>query len=187
MARNIEIKARIESVAALAPRAAALATEGPVEIAQDDSFFHCESGRLKLRAFSATRGELIFYRRADQHGPKESFYLISPTASPDSLRELLSSAHGQAGRVRKQRTLYLAGRTRIHLDRVEGLGDFLELEVVLREGEPADEGVAEAHGLMQRLGVPASQLVAEAYVDLLAARGTHSAHHRAPGATPPTP
>ena len=66
MARNIEIEARIAGVQALAPIAAALATEGPAELAQDDTFFRCESGRLKLRTFSDTEGELIFYKRADE-------------------------------------------------------------------------------------------------------------------------
>ena len=154
MARNIEIKARIGSVQALVPKAAALATEGPIEILQDDTFFRCDNGRLKLRAFSATSGELIFYRRPDQQGPKESFYLRSPTREPDTLRESLTLAYGEAGRVRKHRTLFLAGRTRIHLDRVEGLGDFLELEVVLRENEASDAGVREAHELMAALGLP---------------------------------
>jgi predicted adenylyl cyclase CyaB len=64
--------------------------------------------------------------------------------------------------------LYLAGRTRIHLDRVEGLGEFLELEVALREGEPAEAGVREAEELMTRLGVTPAQLIDRAYVDLLA-------------------
>ena len=169
MARNIEVKARIASVEALAPKAAALATEGPRQIAQDDTFFRCDTGRLKLRAFSDDDGELIFYRRADAAGPKESFYLRSPTSAPHVLRESLGLAYGQTGRVRKQRTLFLAGRTRIHLDRVEGLGDFLELEVVLAEGEPADAGVREAQALMRALGVEPSQLVEGAYVDLLAA------------------
>src|SRR3979490_1554433 len=107
MARNIEIKARITSVDAVAPIAAALATRAPIEIAQDDTFFRCETGRLKLRAFSATEGELIFYRRADAQGPKESFYVRPPTSTPDSLRECLSLAYGRAGRVVKHRTLYL--------------------------------------------------------------------------------
>ena len=171
MPRNIEIKARIDSVEALAPKAAAAATEDPIEIAQDDTFFRCESGRLKLRAFSATNGELIFYRRANQQGPKESFYVRTPTTSPESLRECLSLAWGQVGRVVKQRTLYLVGRTRVHLDRVEGLGHFLELEVVLQDDEPVEVGVREAHALMARLGVEPSQLVDTAYVDLLAQTG----------------
>jgi len=80
-------------------------------------------------------------------------------------------AYGQAGRVCKNRTLLLSGRTRIHLDRVEGLGDFLELEVVLEEGESVESGEAVARELMQKLGIDPYQLVEGAYVDLLAQGG----------------
>lgn len=168
MARNIEIKARVADLAALRERAAALAAEGPLEIAQDDTFFSCPAGRLKLRAFSGSRGELIFYRRSDEHGPKESYYVRTPTSEPETLRQTLALAYGVAGRVRKRRTLFLVGRTRVHLDDVEGLGDFMELEVVLTEGESAEMGIREAEELMKRLGVEASQLIDRAYVDLLA-------------------
>ena len=167
MARNIEIKARIDSIEAMAAKVAAIADQGPVAIAQDDTFFRCEGGRLKLRAFSAQSGELIYYRRADQHGPKESFYLRSPTSMPDTLRESLALACGEAGRVRKQRLLFLVGRTRVHLDAVEGLGSFLDLEVVLADAEPAEAGVQEAQRLMAVLGIDPSELVAGAYVDLV--------------------
>lgn len=167
MPRNIEIKARIDRVSSLIPRVAEFASEGPVEIFQDDTFFACDRGRLKLRAFSVDRGELIFYRRADQQGPKESFYVRSPTSSPDTLRQSLSLAYGETGRVQKLRTLFIVGRTRVHLDDVKGLGPFLELEVVLQHGEAADVGVHEAHALMHRLGVDPSQLVEGGYVDLL--------------------
>jgi predicted adenylyl cyclase CyaB len=175
VARNIEIKAHIDSVIPLGERAAAFADEGPIEIQQDDTFFRCDAGRLKLRTFANGEGELIFYRRNDEQGPKESFYVRTPTAAPDSLREVLTLAYGQTGRVRKRRTLFLAGRTRIHLDVVESLGHFLELEVVLRENEFTEAGVREAEELMQRLGVSPSQLIDRAYVDLLADRdaGTH--------------
>jgi adenylate cyclase class IV len=168
MPRNIEIKARIDSIEALLPRAAALADQGPTVILQDDTFFRCPSGRLKLRTFEDGHGELIFYRRADRQGPKESFYLCTPTPAPDTLRQSLELAYGPAGRVRKRRTLFLVGRTRVHLDQVEGLGHFLELEVVLAEDEPADAGVHEARQLMQRLGIGPQALVEGAYVDLLA-------------------
>jgi adenylate cyclase class IV len=167
MGRNIEIKARIKSVLELAPLAAELATQGPTEIAQDDTFFHCDSGRLKLRTFSATEGELIFYERADERGPKESFYLRVPTSHPGSLREALTAAYGQAGRVVKHRTLYLVGRTRVHLDQVQDLGHFLELEVVLEDGESSGDGIREAHSLMARMGIEPSSLIDSAYVDLL--------------------
>lgn len=168
MPRNVEIKARVERVEALAACAAALADAGPTEIAQDDTFFTCGTGRLKLRQFADGTGELIFYQRADQQRPKESFYLIARTQDADALRDVLSHAYGQAGRVTKRRTLYLAGRTRIHLDRVAGLGEFLELEVVLEDGERPEAGVRTAHEVMAQLGVRPEQLVDAAYVDLLA-------------------
>jgi predicted adenylyl cyclase CyaB len=170
MARNVEIKARIDDIEAIAARAGALADHGPIEILQDDTFFTCERGRLKLRALSPTEGQLIFYQRPDQRGPKESFFILAATSAPDALREALSLAYGQAGRVRKRRMLYLVGRTRVHLDRVEDLGHFLELEVVLADGEEAGPGVDEAHALMTALGIAPAQLIEGAYVDLLARR-----------------
>ena len=170
MARNIEIKARIASIAAMEPRVAVLAQHGPKLIAQDDAFFHCAHGRLKLRTFADGSGELIAYDRPDARGPKASSYLITPTTDPQALRATLERALGQTGRVVKQRWLYLIGRTRVHLDRVEGLGDFLELEVVLRDDEAAESGAREAHALLKLLGVQPAQLIAGAYIDLLHAK-----------------
>lgn len=167
MARNVEIKARIDSIEALLPLALALADGPPEAIAQDDTFFPCAIGRLKLRVFADGRGELIAYARPDTAGPKTSDYAISPVAEPDALRATLARALGIGGRVIKQRTLLRVGRTRVHLDRVDGLGDFMELEVVLREGERADDGIAVAHELLRRLRVGTTQLVSGAYVDLL--------------------
>jgi predicted adenylyl cyclase CyaB len=71
--------------------------------------------------------------------------------------------------VHKRRTVYLVGRTRVHIDRVTGLGDFLELEVVLRENEDQAVGEAEAHTLMQTLGVRSIHLIEAGYADLLEA------------------
>jgi predicted adenylyl cyclase CyaB len=170
MARNVEIKARIQSIEALAERISAIADEGPIEMLQDDTFFTCARGRIKLRALSATEGQLIFYQRPNEKGPKESSYIISPVAAPDSLREALSLAYGQVGRVRKHRTLYVVGRTRVHLDRVEGLGQFVELEVVLCDDEDTKPGIEEAQRLMALLGISSTQLLDGAYVDLLAQR-----------------
>jgi predicted adenylyl cyclase CyaB len=167
MSRNVEIKARIESVEALRPKAAGLADSGPTSIHQDDTFFRCPNGRLKLRKLSETEGELIFYQRPDRAGPKESFYVLVPTAAPEELREALSLACGVIGRVRKTRTLFMVGRTRIHLDRVEGLGDFLELEVVMAENEPVETGMTVVYEILDKLGVAPEQFVSCAYIDLL--------------------
>lgn len=176
--RNIEIKARIGNIDSLAAKAAELASGPAVKIKQDDTFFPCAAGRLKLRDFLDGSGELIFYRRANEQGPKESFYVRSSTSSPDSLRESLSLAYGELGRVQKDRTLYLIGRTRVHLDEVAALGSFLELEVVLRDDESAEKGVQEAKELMRTLNIDPQQLIECAYIDLLmerrASRGGHS-------------
>lgn len=166
MARNTEIKARIDSIEELLPAVAALADQGPVEIDQEDVFFACPCGRLKLRFLSADEGELIFYQRADQPGPKESFYHIARTSTPAALHRILAQVLSETGRVRKHRSLFLRGATRIHLDRVEGLGDFLELEVVLREDQSAEQGTAIAEELMELLGLDAGRLLDRAYLDL---------------------
>jgi adenylate cyclase class IV len=170
MARNVEIKARVRDVAALVARAAAIAESGTQRIDQDDTFFACANGRLKLRQFSPERGELIHYFRANSAGPRVSNYHIVPTAAPDALRDTLAAAMGIAGRVIKTRQLYLAGQTRIHVDAVQDLGDFVELEVVLRDDQSEDDGVKIAHALMQALGIAETDLLDVAYVDLLAAQ-----------------
>jgi predicted adenylyl cyclase CyaB len=71
------------------------------------------------------------------------------------------------GIVRKRRLLYLVGRTRIHLDEVEGLGAFLELEVMLDDAQAEEEGEAIARRLLADLGVRDEDRVAAAYIDLL--------------------
>ena len=167
MPRNIEIKARISSVEELVPKVRLIADQGPWEIRQDDTYFVCASGRLKLRTGGDNGGELIYYRRNNHPSPRESFYLRLPTEAPETLRSLLTQALGQVGRIEKLRTLFLRGRTRIHLDRVAGLGQFLELEVVLAEDEPPAAGLGEANELLMQLGVDSSQLIEGSYLDLL--------------------
>lgn len=174
MARNVEIKARVTDRAGLLDRVRQIATSGPTEIPQDDTFFSSANGRLKLREFGDGTGVLVYYQRADDEGPKESFYVLSQTSEPDTLRDALSHAQGQIGRVRKHRTLYLVGRTRVHVDQVEGLGDFLELEVVLGENESLEAGMQDARRIMTALDVDDAMLVRGAYLDLLADRADHA-------------
>lgn len=167
MARNIEIKVRIERIEALLPRARALADGAPQLIEQDDCFFSVPHGRLKLRRLANGSAELIHYHRPDQAGARASDYVRVPVSDPDALTEALTRATGQRGRVRKQRWLLKVGQIRIHLDRVEALGDFLELEVVLRDGQGDDEGRAIAEALMAGLGLADAPRLAGAYLDLL--------------------
>jgi len=167
MARNIEIKARITDIDTCMHTAEKLSGSTPDILHQTDYFFYCSNGRLKLRVFSPEKGELIFYKRDDCTGPGTSEYEISATQQPEKLLRLMEKACGIRGVVRKTRTLFIAGRTRIHIDRVENLGDFLELEVVLSANETAENGISEAGRLMEQLGIKERNLVDCAYIDLI--------------------
>lgn len=167
MPRNVEIKARLSDLRSVRSRLAALVDEGPVRLLQEDTFFRVAEGRLKLRLFPDGTGELIRYRRPDVRGPGLSEYEVFPTQRGGPLRDLLATALGIRGTVRKERELYRVGRTRVHLDRVEGLGAFLELEVVLEPGEPSADGERTARELMGALEIGDESLIDVAYIDLL--------------------
>jgi predicted adenylyl cyclase CyaB len=167
MARNVEVKARVSDLALIETRARSIADQGPFDLTQDDTFFACPSGRLKLRELSPEHGELIFYTRPDVPGPRISEYFIVATPSPRAMRETLGRALGIIGRVRKRRRFYLVQNTRVHLDEVDGLGSFLELEVVLSEPRSVAEGETVALRLLSALGVSEADLIRGAYVDLL--------------------
>ncbi len=208
MARNIEIKARIHSVDALLPRARALADGDAVLIEQDDSFYAVPNGRLKLRRFvgghagdADTTAELIHYHRPDSGAARASDYVRVPVSDPDALHEALTRGCGLIGRVQKTRWLLIVGPTRIHLDRVVGLGDFMELEVVLSgatnappnlqpnapqtEAQADARGVAIAESLMHQLGLAAAPRIAGAYLDLLVAAERDRGRAAAAGAAAP--
>jgi predicted adenylyl cyclase CyaB len=165
--RNIEIKARVSDFEALRTIVEKLSNT-PVQILhQRDIFFRCPNGRLKLRCFPEGGGELIFYQRANQTDAKTSNYLIYPTYNPDPLAETIAKSNGLIGEVVKERYLYMIGQTRIHLDKVEQLGEFLELEVVLREYQTEEEGIAIANTVMDQLHIYPEDLIAKSYFDLL--------------------
>jgi predicted adenylyl cyclase CyaB len=168
VARNIEIKARVADLAALQARVRSLASRGPELLIQTDTFFHAPRGRFKLRTFADGSAELIAYSRADQDGPKLSDYERVAVHDAAGMLRLLARSNGAAQQVRKRRTLYLIGQTRVHLDQVEGLGDFMELEVMLTPDQSVADGQMIAQNLMDQLGIAPAQLITGAYADLLA-------------------
>jgi predicted adenylyl cyclase CyaB len=167
MPQNVEIKAVLKDRTAVLAAVASKSDGPPETIHQHDFFFRCSEGRLKLRVFESGRAELIRYEREDLAGARSSHYQIARTSDPDALLDILTQALGRIGEVKKIRILYLIGQTRVHIDQVEGLGDFLELEVVLRPDQSEDEGKHIAEELLTELGIEKNQLIAEAYVDLL--------------------
>jgi len=168
MPSNVEIKAILRNRAAAEAIATRLSERRRQRIRQEDIFFHSGGARLKLRVLGPKRGELIRYERPDVAGLRGSHYSIARTRDPERLREILGQTLGITGVVRKTRTLYKVGQTRIHIDQVEGLGDFLEVEVVLRPGQTEIEATAIAREILRNFMIEDDQLVATAYFDLLA-------------------
>ncbi|MGN6725170.1 MAG: class IV adenylate cyclase [Tepidisphaeraceae bacterium] len=169
MPSNIEIKAVLRDRAFAEEALRRLRAVGPTRLEQMDVFFNCPHGRLKLRHIEGAAAELIYYDRPDQPGPKQSDYVVSRTTEPHTLREALARAYGERGVVAKTRTLYLVGITRVHLDAVRGLGDYLELEVVLDAQTSPEKGQQIADELLQTLGIRPEDLCSTAYLDLITA------------------
>jgi predicted adenylyl cyclase CyaB len=167
MGTNVEIKARIGDMQRTRQIAESISDVPCQMIVQHDVFFCVDRGRLKLRVLDPKMGQLVYYERQNHAGPRASHYQISVTAEPELLERVLSAALGVRGTVDKRRYLYWVGNTRIHLDEVDGLGHFLELEVVLDRGQSEEQGTEAALALMARLGVSAEDLIDVAYIDLL--------------------
>ena len=171
MPRNIEIKYRCPELAAVRDAALGIGATSTATLDQSDTFFRCTSGRLKLREFGDGRAaELIAYDRADAGATRASDYVLYRTDDAGTLRDALARSLGTRGVVRKQRELLLFRNVRIHLDRVEGLGDFCELESVIC----ADVNEATARRNLDELIARADfawlEVVPVAYADLLGLR-----------------
>lgn len=167
--RNIEIKARVDSLEHVRQVAAKVATEHLGVLQQTDTFFACSSGRLKVRQFADGTAELIAYDRADTEQPKASDYHLVHVHDPVALIVALTSSLGVSHVVRKRREVFLYHNVRIHLDQVDGLGEFLELESVV--ADEVDEVTARnrLNELMTLLNVQPGDLLTSAYADMLAA------------------
>ena len=126
-------------------------------------------GRLKLREFADGSAELIHYHRADTPDAKLSDYRRVPVPDAAALREALERAL-RCARPRAQAALAAAGGLRRASTSTAStaLGDFIELEVVLRDEQSEADGVRIAEQLMHELGLARAERIAGAYLDLLA-------------------
>jgi adenylate cyclase class IV len=132
-------------------------------------FFAVPQGYLKLRSAEGAGGELIAYSRDGGAGPRTSRYQFVPVPDPTSLEEVLALALPVLGTVEKTRELLRWRHTRIHLDRVNGLGSFLELETVTGEID-LDEARREADEAISTLGLDRAAFLDRPYLELLADR-----------------
>jgi predicted adenylyl cyclase CyaB len=171
MPRNVEIKARVPDLTPVRDRLRALGAGEPEHLQQRDTYFRSQTGRYKLREHPGGSAELIHYQRSDLDEPALSSYTLVPTQTPGSVRRSFTSLLGVRGEVVKRREVYHLDRTRVHLDLVEGLGTFVELEVVLAPGEAVAVGGAEVYRVLDVLGLVEAELIAASYIDLVEAKG----------------
>jgi predicted adenylyl cyclase CyaB len=167
--RNVELKARCGDLAGFRQRAERLGARDAGFLQQRDTFFVAHHARLKLREFGNGKAELISYVRSDVATARRSDYVISDVDRPAEMRAVLEHALGIVCTVTKTRRLLLLGATRIHLDEVEGLGSFVELETVVEqqsEGEAHDE----LQGIARALEMDERDLIAVPYAALLESR-----------------
>ncbi len=169
MPQNIEIKAHATDWDHQLATARAIGDSESLLI-QEDIFFACNNGRLKLRIIEGDHAELIHYHRPNRSGPKTSDYALLPVTDPQGIRHILATAYGEVGVIRKRRTLVMVGQTRVHFDEVESLGKFIELEVVLGERDTHKFGEAEANRLIKALSIHETDLIPDAYVDIVRQR-----------------
>jgi adenylate cyclase, class 2 len=167
---NIEIKARLRDLEAARRIAESLGARSMGADRQVDTYFRVPSGRLKLRQSLFAGEQLIPYLREDVPGPRRADYEVLPAPRGGRTKELLEAMLGVDVVVEKARRLYLIGNTRIHLDTVNGLGDFLEIEAVYPYGDPSAEHAArlDVDRLMRAFGVVEADLVPRSYRELLA-------------------
>ncbi len=132
---------------------------------QVDTYFRCPKGRLKLRQ-GPIETALIQYHRADSRDTRASNVHLYKTTDSAALRELLSSALEIDVVVRKQREIFFIDNVKFHIDNVEGLGSFVEIEAIGEFGEE-ERLRAQCDLFRERLGVEEGDIEGRSYSDLL--------------------
>jgi adenylate cyclase class IV len=165
--RNLEVKAIDPDPEATLQAALELGASDQGLSHQRDTYFHAVIGRLKLREAPPNPAELIAYDRAELSGPKVSLYRVVPVADHLALIDALSDSLGVRCVVEKARRLLLWRNVRIHLDRVTGLGHFVELEAVATAPGGLDVERERVEQLREVLGIADERLVSCGYADLL--------------------
>lgn len=166
MARNLEFKVRHGSLESLLPKLADLNASHRETTHQVDTYFQNPKGRLKLRETDKSDvGCLIYYERPNKLESRYSMYQLCEVADPTVLKELLTIALGIKTIIKKQRSLWMYHNTRIHLDTVVDLGEFVELETVF-QGQTEADAINEHQHVKTTLGLQAAEPIAVSYSEL---------------------
>ncbi len=167
MARNIEIKVRIADLAAAGAVVRGLGATSQGVVEQVDRYYEVDvHRRVKLRTVAGRAAELITYTRPEVDGVRVSTYEVTPVRDgaclvPKGRPKVL---------VRKRREILLLDNVRVHLDDVDHLGTFLELEAVVDDTHDEAACRRQVDELSAALGLRHDQLLRESYADLLLER-----------------
>lgn len=164
--RNLEAKFRLANHSLAHQRSLAIGFESRGILIQRDTFFVAATGKLKLRE-QGGESWLIHYGRGGQRELQLSNYTIVPVSDPLAMRTMLANSLGLLAEVRKHRTLMMRRNVRLHLDSVEGLGDFGEIEAVLADGEAPEASHDEVARILSDFGVVAGDLIEHSYFELI--------------------
>jgi adenylate cyclase, class 2 len=162
---NYEFKARLRDEARVRAALKRLRARYVGTDRQVDTYFRAPAGRLKVRE-GKIENALIFYRRANSPRPRRSSIKMMLLPPRNPLRAILSAALRPEVVVNKRREIYFVGNVKIHLDRVAGLGKFLEVEALSRTGALAKIR-KQAKKFQKLLGVDPRDVVPQSYSDLV--------------------
>lgn len=134
---------------------------------QVDTYFRVPQGRLKLRE-GWIENNLIYYRRPDQAGPKTCEYILHPVDKDSHLKTLLTEAIEILIVVDKVREIYYINNVKFHIDQVNGLGSFMEIEATCHDGTlTRDQLLVQCRYYQSQLNIPENELITVSYSDLL--------------------
>lgn len=167
---NIEIKARYPNLDLAQEIAQKIGAKLLWSDDQEDTYFSTRTGQLKLRESRVNGSELIPYIKSEDENTKRSDYAKLPVTDPALVKSLLNALLGAKQVIRKHRKVFLVENVRVHLDSVDGLGNFLEFEAVFHGDTP--EAVAREKAklkdLMSVFQIVPGSLLEGSYPDLLA-------------------
>lgn len=134
---------------------------------QIDTYFKVNTGRLKLREGNI-ENHLIYYDRENKEGPKESKVILFENDPSSTLKEILLNANGVLVIVDKKREIYFIENVKFHIDIVENLGSFVEIEAIDTDGSIGkDKLYAQCQEYMSLLNISENDLISVSYSDLM--------------------
>lgn len=168
MARvNVEIKARCSDPGRIRAALKNRNADFKGTDLQTDTYFKVPDGRLKLRQGNIENA-LIFYRRPDQAGPRKAQIWLCPLQGDSDMKELLANALGVLVTVRKEREIYFIGNVKFHIDTVDKLGSFVEIEALDTGTDLSEETLhQQCRQYMELFGITQEDLIDCSYSDML--------------------